>query len=145
MSKKEILYKKIKNRLNHRENLDASSISISVENNAVVILGGEVSSYAEKCIVDEIILNVKGVKGVAEELKVNISTSYAKLDSDILRDALAVLKANSFVPENKIKIVVEDSALILSGQVDEYYQKEHMTKIMQNIIEFINLAPTIRL
>lgn len=134
MREKIELYKNIIEKLEFEPGLDESSISIAVKDNGVVILGGEVASYAEKCIAENSIQKVKGVKGIVDELKVNLATPFARSDLDIANSALAALKWNFFVPEERIQLIVENGALILSGEVDEYYQKEYAEKSVQNIV-----------
>ncbi len=145
MTEKIDLYRKIINKLEFEPSLDESSISIAVKDNGIVILGGEVPSYAEKCIAEEAIQAIKGVKGVVDELKVNLATPFAKSDLDIASNALDVLKWNFFVPEEQIKLVVENGALILSGEVDECYQRDHAERAVQNIVGLVGVVNNISL
>ncbi len=143
MKKETKLYENIMNKLEFEPSLDASSIAISVKDGGIVTLGGEVSSYAEKCIAEEAIKKVRGVRGIADELKINLATPYVRSDVDIIKSALDALKWNFFVPENQIKVVVENGGLTLSGQVDKYYQKEAAEKAVQDIVGLIGVANNI--
>ena len=143
MKKETKLYENIMDKLDFEPSLDASSIAISVKDDGIVTLGGEVSSYAEKCIAEEAIKKIRGVRGIADELRINLATPYVRSDVDIIKSALDALKWNFFVPENQIKVVVENSGLTLSGQVDKYYQKEAAEKAVQDIVGLIGVANNI--
>ncbi len=109
-----------------------------------IVLGGEVSSYAEKCLTEKAIQKVKGVKGIVDELKVNLATPFARSDlNNIANSAIDALKWNFFVPEEQIKLIVENGALILSREVDEYYQKEHAEKAVENIVGLVGVVNNI--
>jgi osmotically-inducible protein OsmY len=143
MIEKTDLYKRIIDKLELEPGLDESSISIAVKNNDIVVLGGEVASYAEKCLAEQAIQKIKGVKGIADELKVNLVTPFARSDLDIANSAIDALKSNFFVPKEGIKIIVENGALILSGEVDKYYQKEHAEKAVQNLVGLVGVVNNI--
>jgi|GEM_PF-6268176 len=145
MSLKTKLYKNITDKLNHLPNVDVSAVVISLKKNGIVILGGEVSDYNTKCFVEKTIKEIIGVKGVVEELKVNIATPYARNDLYILEDALAILKSNSNVYYDEIEIVVENDALILSGYVDNLQQKECIEKAVQNIVGLVGVINDIEI
>lgn len=69
-------------------------------------------------------LRVEGVKAVVQEIDVKISGSLQRTDEDIAQAALNHLKWNTSVPEEKIKLEVEEGWLTLAGKVNWNYQKE---------------------
>lgn len=137
------LYSKIISKLNFEPGLDASNITISLQDSGVVILGGEVKSYAEKCLAEKVLQKINGINGIADELSVNLAAEYIKRDVDIVNSALNALEWDLFVPSDKIKIVVEKGHLTLSGAVEQYYQKLNAQRAVQNIMGVIGVTNNI--
>ena len=134
------LYNNIKNVLVAEKSLDESSVSIRVKASGIVVLGGEVSSYTEKYKLESLILNNTDVKGIVEELKVNITTPVSRLDLDIMLDAVSELEAEIFVPQDKIKLIVENNSITLFGEVDYLYQRVYAQKALENVIVIVGIT-----
>jgi osmotically-inducible protein OsmY len=64
------------------------------------------------------------VKALANDLEVKLPTSSSRPDPDIARAALAALKWNVMVPDDRIKVKVEKGWLTLEGDVDWNFQRE---------------------
>lgn len=90
----------------------------------VVTLAGFVDSYADKSKAERVAGRVKGVKAVADELEVKLSTDSERPDPDLARAALDALQWNISVPHDRIRLKVDKGWLTLEGQVDWYYQKQ---------------------
>ena len=104
----------------------APSIGVEVKD-GVVTLAGEVSSYAEKLNAESATQRVCGVKALATELKVKLSGGGKRSDADIAKSAESVLAWTTWVPDNAIKVLVENGWVTLSGNVDWQYQKQSAT------------------
>ena len=100
--------------------IDARNIGVAVKN-GVVTLTGYVSSYADKWRAERIAKRVSGVTALANEIEVKLSTE--RTDPDIAEAARAALKADSRLPADRIKVIVERGWVTLEGTVDYYYQK----------------------
>jgi osmotically-inducible protein OsmY len=100
--------------------IDARNIGVAVKN-GVVTLTGYVSSYSDKWRAERIAKLVSGVSAVANEIEVKLSTE--RTDPEIAEAALAALRADSRVPADRIKVIVERGWVTLEGTVDYYYQK----------------------
>jgi osmotically-inducible protein OsmY len=118
--------------LNAEPNLRNDDIAVRVRE-GVVTLAGTVDSYADKWRAERVVSNVKGVKAVVNELEVKLSSSSQRTDSEIARAAVNALKWNVVVPDDRIKVVVEDGWITLRGEVDWYYQKEEAERTVRNI------------
>jgi osmotically-inducible protein OsmY len=87
-------------------------------------LAGHVDSYAEKWNAEKAAQRVTGVKALAIEMDVKLPGSFQRNDADIARAAQNVLEWTTFLPENAIKVKVENGWITLSGQVEWDYKKQ---------------------
>lgn len=101
--------------------INATGIGVMVTD-GVVTLTGHLNSFAEKEAVERAIQRVDGVRGIALELDVKISAEHKRSDSEIAQAAATSLRLNSLVPYDKIKVMVENGWVTLSGEVDWSYQ-----------------------
>jgi osmotically-inducible protein OsmY len=99
----------------------------------VVTLSGYVNSFAQKRAAEEAALRVAGVTGVAEDIEVRIPGSFQRNDTDIAAAAVNALKWNISVPDEKIKVKVENGWVTLSGTVDWWYQSNEARKCVEDL------------
>jgi len=90
----------------------------------VVTLAGYVRSYFDKWRAERVAGRVKGVRGVANDVEVNLPDASKRADSDIARAAVDALRWNPLLPKDDVKVTVEDAWVTLDGDVDWYYQRE---------------------
>lgn len=128
------LYSIIMQQLSQQPGLDPSQIAISIKDYGVVILGGKVKSYIEKYMAEEAVKKIENVKGIANELEVDLAASYHRTDAEIAQNAVNALRSSMFVPDESIKVTVEDRHLTLSGEVDHYFEKEYAEKAVRHLI-----------
>jgi osmotically-inducible protein OsmY len=100
--------------------IDARNIGVAAKN-GVVTLTGYVSSYSDKWRAERIAKRVSGVTALANEIEVKLSNE--RTDPDIAEAARSALKADTRVPADRIKVIVERGWVTLEGTVDYYYQK----------------------
>jgi osmotically-inducible protein OsmY len=103
--------------------LRSDDVAVSVRD-GVVTLAGFVDSYADKWKAERIASRVAGVRAVANDVEVRLSTANERPDPDLARAALDTLKWNIVVPHDRIKVRVENGWITLEGDVDFYFQKE---------------------
>ncbi|HJR63752.1 MAG TPA: BON domain-containing protein [Gemmatimonadaceae bacterium] len=99
-----------------------AEIAVAVKD-GVVTLAGQVGTYAQKYAAERAAERVRGVKAVAEDLQVKPPSVFERNDTEIAHAAVNVLKWDSEVPDDKIKMKVENGWITLEGSVDWYYQK----------------------
>ena len=116
------LQRDVMNELKWEPGIQAAEIGIGVKD-GVVTLSGNVDSYAKKWAVERAAKRVAGVKAVAEEINVTLLGSYKRNDEDIARTASSMLNWNHQVPSDRVKVMVQNGRITLSGDVDWYYQK----------------------
>src|SRR5205823_4468685 len=97
--------------------LNAAEIGVSVKN-GIVTLCGQVDSYAKKVAAERAAKKIAGVKAVAEDIQVGVSTSLNRTDTELAQAVLNVLKWHTSIAEDRIKIKVENGTVILEGDVE---------------------------
>ena len=113
--------------------IDETQIGVIVKN-GIVTLTGKVFTYANKMAAEKAVKKVKGVKAVAEDIEVGYDTRENKTDTEIANAIIDSLQWNTAVPEEKIKVKVEDGYVYITGEVDWWYQKEATNRVIQNLI-----------
>lgn len=128
--------------------LNAAEIGVSVKN-GVVTLSGMVDTYSRKMAAESAARKVSGVRAVAENIQVGVSPAFRKTDAELAEAVLNALKWNTTVPEEKIKIKVEDGVVRMEGQVDWEYQRSAIKAAVGNlagvrgIINLIMIKPVV--
>ncbi|WP_409318275.1 BON domain-containing protein [Pseudomonas sp. KCJK9016] len=118
-----ILRNTILDELDFQPNIDAAHIGVSVDN-GIVTLSGHVKSYAQKVSAERAVKAIKGVRAVAEEIKVRLDKGAGTDDDTIANRAVNIISWRSDTPAGDIKVVVQKGWVTLDGQVDWQYQKE---------------------
>lgn len=109
--------------LGWKPSLRGQEIGVAVKD-GVVTLSGQVSSYAIKYDAEHAAEAVHGVKGVALDLTVKLPSSSFHSDTEIAHAAVDALRWDIQVPDDKIKIRVEDGNVTLEGAVQWQYQRQ---------------------
>lgn len=112
--------------------LDASDIGVSVDE-AVVTLRGNVASYAQKVTAERVALRVYGVKAVANDLAVHLVSAFERTDTEIAQAAVAALKWNTVVPNDRVTVTVTNGWLALNGTLDWQYQKDAAARTVRDL------------
>ena len=120
----------------------AAEIGVAVKD-GVVTLSGSVDSYGKKWAAGRAAKRVFGVKAVNEEIKVTLAGSYKRADKDIAESATKVLDWNLWIPSDRIKVMVQDGRITLSGDVDWYYQKELSEDVVRHLIGVVGVINSI--
>jgi len=89
----------------------------------VVTLSGPVRSYAQKHAAVRAAERVAGVRAVADETEVELPGEHKRTDTDIAHAAVNALRWDIEVPNDTIKLAVDDGWVTLEGEVEWQYQK----------------------
>ncbi|MGD0502667.1 MAG: BON domain-containing protein [Steroidobacteraceae bacterium] len=119
--------------LNWDPSIHAEDIGVTVHD-GVVTLTGHVHTFAEKWEAERASQRVAGVKALAVEVDVTLPGSSVRNDADIARSAQNVLEWNSYVPGNRVKVLVEDGMITLSGEVARDYQRRAATDSVRTLM-----------
>jgi osmotically-inducible protein OsmY len=109
----------------------ADAIGVAVSGGAV-ILSGHVTSYAEKLAAAQAAERVRGVKAVANDLKVELPGA-PRDDVDIAEAIAHVLEWNVQVPEDRVHATVEHGWVTLEGEVDHGYQRREVERMIRHV------------
>lgn len=101
--------------------INASAIGVIVKD-GLVTLTGHLDTFAQKHAAERAVRRVAGVRGIAVELDVRLAPEHQRTDSELAQAAVAALRWNSLVPDEHVKVEVEDAWVTLTGQVDWPYQ-----------------------
>ena len=116
------IQKKVQEQLRWEPILNAAEIGVSVKD-GVVTLTGQVDSYVKKMAVEKSAKRVSGVKAVAEDIQVGLSSANQRTDTEIACAVVNAFKWDVSVPDDKLQIEVEKGFVTLSGEVDWDYQR----------------------
>jgi len=125
--------------------LHAAEIGVSVKN-GVVTLSGQVDTYGKKLAAENTAKKVSGVKAIAEDIQVGVSPAYHKSDAEIAEAVLNALKWHTAIPDDRIKVKVEDGFVKLEGEVDWEFQRASAKTAIQylNGVRMVNNLLTVR-
>ncbi len=115
------LRRDILDELDFDPSIDAAEIGVAIAD-GVVTLTGHVGSYAEKVEAERAVARVKGVRAIAQEIRVR-SPQGKKIDDDqIAERALAIIDWSVHLPADAIRIKVAQGWVTLTGSVPWQYQ-----------------------
>ena len=123
--------------------VDASKIGVTATANGIVTLTGSVSTYTEKVAAEQAAKRVNGVRAVANDIEVFISSAGQRRDSEIAEAALNALKARA-TPLGNIKITVQSGWVTLEGEVDNYFQKREAGQVISPLAGVKGVTNNIR-
>jgi len=112
--------------------LHAAEIGVTARD-GVVTLTGTVSNYTKKIQAENAAKNVGGVKAIVEKIEVHFANSWTKSDNEIATDVLNALKSSWSVPNEKVKVKVENGWITLDGEVNSNFQREAARRVISDL------------
>jgi osmotically-inducible protein OsmY len=107
-----------------------NEVGVSVKD-GIVTLTGWVDSFLKKWSAEEAALRVRGVKAVANDIEVRLSTQ--QTDADIAAAALHALEWDAGVPLDKIQVMVSKGWVTLKGEVEWQYPREDAERVVRRL------------
>ncbi len=123
MRSNEELQKDVQDAIKWEPLLKAAEIGVIVKD-GVVTLSGIVSSYDKKMEAENAAKNVAGVKAVVEKIIIDFGEIVTIDDNKIADEILNAFRWNWDIPNNTLKVKVEDGWVTLEGILEWNYQKE---------------------
>ncbi|MGG1922793.1 BON domain-containing protein [Chryseobacterium cucumeris] len=99
----------------------------------VVSLTGTVDSFSKKKQAENAARNVAGVRVLVENIQVKLPDSKVKTDAEIGAEIISAFASNVIIPQDKIKVKVENGWVDLDGELPWDYQRE----ITENAVQFL--------
>ncbi len=132
-------------KLRFEPGLRAKNIIVLVKD-GIVTLTGKAGTYAERHLAEQAAKCVRGVINVIDELVVELDLSHQRSDIEIAADVVRTL-ANDvvFMSGGEIEVEVENGNVILTGEVDERYQKKRATKSIRNLYGIKHITNNIKI
>jgi osmotically-inducible protein OsmY len=122
--------------------VNAAHIGVEVQD-GVVTLAGHVASYSEKLDAERAAQRVCGVKALAVEMDVKLAGLSMRTDADIAQSVENVLQWTTYVPPNRVKVLVEGGWVTLTGELDWEYQRRAAAGAVRNLMGVIGLSEQI--
>lgn len=133
MKTNEDLQKDVQDAIKWEPLLRAAEIGVTV-NDGVVTLSGTVDSYAKKSEAETAAKQVTGVKVVIEQIEIKTySNLYNRDDNDLANEVLNAYKWNWEIPNDKMKVKVENGWITLEGEFQWNYQREAAERLIKNL------------
>jgi len=126
----------------------ASEIGVSVAD-GIVSLFGSVDNYSQKRSAEKATLRVAGVKAIAEGIDVKLMIGNERTDAEIAQASVSSLKWNSSIPDDAVKVKVENGWVTAEGKVDRAFQRSAVHTAIAHLMgvkgvnNFVTIAPTV--
>jgi osmotically-inducible protein OsmY len=118
--------------LDFEPRIHSANIGVAVDG-GIVTLSGHVPTYPQKAFAEQAVKRVKGVRGLAEEMKVQFAGAEVHSDEEIAKRAIAILDFNVLVPKGAITVKVEQGWLTLTGEVPWEYERTAATADLRKL------------
>ncbi len=114
------LHEAVLDALEAEPRVDAGKVAVAVES-GVATLSGTLRSFTEKWAAESAVKSVKGIRGLANELRVELPGMHIRDDADVAKTIVQVLRWGG-LPET-VQAEVHDGYVTLQGEVDWPYQR----------------------
>lgn len=112
--------------------LSAAEIGVTAKD-GIITLTGTVDSYIKKTEAEDAAKNVAGVKAVVEKIDIKLAHWGKTTDAEVANEVLRAFKWNWQVPNDKVKVKVEDGWVTLEGELHWNYQREAAKDAIKNL------------
>jgi len=109
--------------------VDADRIAVSA-NDGAVVLSGHVTTYSDKWDAVKAAERVYGVRAVADEVEVKLSSSSQRDDEDVAEDITRHLHSSTAIPKT-VKAEVKNGYVTLRGDVAWPYQRAEAERALK--------------
>lgn len=124
--------------------LNAAEIGVAVKN-GIVTLSGIVDTYSKKIAAEDAAKKIAGVKAVAEDIQVGMSPNFKKTDAEIADAVVFALRWHASIPNEKIKVKVEEGVVSLEGELEWDYQRKEAIRVVEKLAAVRRINNYIRL
>ncbi|MEY3253184.1 MAG: hypothetical protein RL227_2157 [Pseudomonadota bacterium] len=122
--------------------VNATHIGVAVKD-GVVTLMGHLDTYAEKYAVERAVQRVEGVRALAIELDLKLSSHHQRSDTEIAEAAEGAFKWHVGIPHERIRVKVEKGWVSLSGEVEWDFQRRLAEKAVRDLTGVVGVSNSI--
>lgn len=126
------LQRDVQDELLFEPSVDSAEIGVTAKD-GIVTVSGKVKSYAEKWSAARAAERVSGVKALVDQMQVALPDFHIRTDEDIAQAVLNALLWDVLVPNERIKVKVEQGYVVLEGTVDYKYQQSAAVNAVRNL------------
>ena len=112
--------------------INANEIGVAVKN-GIVTLSGTLHSYPAKISIERAVKKLANVKGIAQDIVVNLNGSHPISDSDIANVAINMIEWEDNYKIKNLKILVEEAVVTLEGEVEWDFQRKAATEAIADV------------
>jgi len=112
--------------------VNPSEIGVSVKD-GVVTLTGWVDSYTKRWAAEDAAHRVKGVKAVANDVEVRLSSTAERTDGEIAAAAARALEWDAFLSPERIQVTVSKGWVTVKGDVEWQFQKQDAERVVRRL------------
>jgi osmotically-inducible protein OsmY len=109
-----------------------NEIGVAVKD-GVVTLMGTVDSYSKRWAAEDAAHRVRGVRAVANDIEVRLTSGSERTDADIAAAATRALEWDAFIPVEKVDVTVSKGWVTLKGDVEWQYQKDDAERVVRRL------------
>jgi osmotically-inducible protein OsmY len=109
-----------------------NEIGVAVKD-GIVTLTGWVDSYTKRWAAEEAAHRVRGVKAVANQIEVRLSSAAERTDTDIAAAVVRALEWDAMVPVDKLDVTVSKGWVTLKGEVEWQYQRQDAEEAVRRL------------
>lgn len=124
--------------------ISADHIGVTAKD-GVVTLSGYVDSYWQKRAAERAAGRVKGLKALAEEVEVRLPVHIKRNDEEVAAAALGRLAWDSSLPDDAVKIKVENGFVTLTGDVDWQFERDAAADAVRSLLGVTGVANQINI
>jgi osmotically-inducible protein OsmY len=112
--------------------IDEANIHVSVRQ-GIVTLNGSVPTFNDRIHAECAVKRVKGVTGVANEIKVLSRPDASLSDSGIAREAVDAIRDDLPAVAGDVQVVVSDGHVVLEGNVEWQWQRQRVESTVRAV------------
>lgn len=127
------LRRRLRSVLRSHSGADVTRVALSVDDAGRVTLDGSVSTYAEKCSIEDAVKRVTGVNGVRNRLEVRVTIADYRTDATLERVLHDLFEFLSRMPPERPRAVVTNGWVTLEGTVLSQHQKQLIERAVREI------------
>jgi len=112
--------------------IQANEIGVAVKD-GIVTLTGYVDSYVKRWAAEEAAHRVRGVKAVANEIEIKLSSNETRSDADIAAAAVRALELDASLNIDKLDVTVSKGWVTLKGEVEWHYKRQDAERAVRRL------------